>query len=1149
MQTIGVLILPCIVTPMWYRMSQHVKEKVDQDAHKFQTALLSEIEKAAETLHPMTSSATNVARVIGSSINRSDPLPPMKVAPLFFQAFSAIPLVSQVSYIGLEGQFFSYYYEGNRTFAMYSNSTVTYPELGKYNCYRQAVDASTGNLYGVAVKLPSFTINASWIREVLNSNQVYASLGSGWSISSTDNHQKDPDLFLNSVSMEGKGVLSLGFPVKELVNSLNDTDVHGGFLYLAAKSSGEVLLAGSPNTGMVVTGDSVSFYVENNHTGDHGVGHHHNIGNVTCIRENGEARAPVKLNMGNGSYMVYCSPLEVLGVQLVYALALPYDGLEREVEHNSSTSLILLIVMIVAIIISVLSFVVLMARAASREMHLCNSLVKQMEATQQAERKSMNKSLAFATASHDIRAALAGITGLIEISYEEVVPGSEIETNLRQMDSCTKDLVGILNSILDTSKIEAGKMQLEEEEFDVATLLEDVVDLYHPVAIKKSVEVVLDPRDGSILQFSRVKGDRGKLKQVLCNLLSNAVKFTHEGHVSVRAWAQKPSLENKIIASNKDGWWKWLSSLFYKNKQDDQESETMKPVKQNPDAMEFFFEVADTGKGIPKDKQKSVFENFVQVKETALGQGGTGLGLGIVQSLVRLMGGDIGIVDKDDGERGACFRFNVFLTALTGAASMDNTKGDPDVVRESASQGSHQNLGTGLNHVRTPSRCLSIRTPSPRLGRLSPRTEGSHVILLIQNQERLRASQKFMEGLGLKVWIVDHCEQLHSVLMRIKYKQCPHPNSSSGNMDFGSWSESYGVGLKDAPLSSMDGIDQRLPSPRSTSIRGITGFVLLVLDATAAPFEELHRTVTEFKRGLHVPCKVVWLDKPTARGIDAIYLEEDIIDSDDDIMLKPFHGSRLYKVIKLLPEFGGQRAKKESRSQTRKVYADAESSSSRNHSSDRSRSKSKVTPSYRRTVEQGEIHLAESSSGRGKNMKRRSSSPDHIQTPVQSTSSHSLTGKRPVRLSEIQEEHGNLNSDKPLTGMKFLVAEDNFVLRKLAHENLLRLGATVKVCENGEEAMELVRDGLHEQMELGDSLMLPYDYILMDCQMPKMNGLEATRAIRREEKYFGVHIPIIALTAHDSGDEEFREAGMDHHLKKPLNRDSLLDVIRNIQRN
>jgi len=100
--------------------------------------------------------------------------------------------------------------------------------------------------------------------------------------------------------------------------------------------------------------------------------------------------------------------------------------------------------MIAAIFISIVSFILLVVRAAGREIHLCSALIKQMEATQQAERKSMNKSLAFTSATHDIRAALAGITGLIEICYAEVRAGSELDTNLRQMDDCTKDLVGKL---------------------------------------------------------------------------------------------------------------------------------------------------------------------------------------------------------------------------------------------------------------------------------------------------------------------------------------------------------------------------------------------------------------------------------------------------------------------------------------------------------------------------------------------------------------------------------------------------------------------------------------------------------------------------------------------------------------------------------
>lgn len=126
----------------------------------------------------------------------------------------------------------------------------------------------------------------------------------------------------------------------------------------------------------------------------------------------------------------------------VYALVVPQDGLESIIHKYSKMALILLILTIIFMVVSVLSFGFIIVGVARREMHLCSSLIKQMEATRQAETKSMNKSLAIASASHDVRASLAGITGLIEISYDEVPPGSLAGTNLKQMDACIKDLLG-----------------------------------------------------------------------------------------------------------------------------------------------------------------------------------------------------------------------------------------------------------------------------------------------------------------------------------------------------------------------------------------------------------------------------------------------------------------------------------------------------------------------------------------------------------------------------------------------------------------------------------------------------------------------------------------------------------------------------------
>ena len=191
-----------------------------------------------------------------------------------------------------------------------------------------------------------------------------------------------------------------------------------------------------------------------------------------------------------------------------------------------------------------------------------------------------------------------------------------------------------MNSVLDMSKVEAGKMQLEEEEFDMSKLIEESVDLFHVVALKKGLEVIWDPCDGSVMNSSNVKGDSGRLKQIIDNLLSNAIKFTSDGHVVVRSWARRLKLEapeDQTFDCN----FSPVPSLwgcFSVKKADvfDENESVISPAYDN-DTMEFVFEVEDTGVGIPKDKWESIFENFVQVRD---GHGGTGLGLGIVQSFV-----------------------------------------------------------------------------------------------------------------------------------------------------------------------------------------------------------------------------------------------------------------------------------------------------------------------------------------------------------------------------------------------------------------------------------------------------------------------------------------------------------------------------------
>ncbi|KAL8503960.1 hypothetical protein ACS0TY_022625 [Phlomoides rotata] len=655
-----------------------------------------------------------------------------------------------------------------------------------------------------------------------------------------------------------------------------------------------------------------------------------------------------------------------------------------------------------------------------------------MEATQQSERKSMNKSLAFASASHDIRASLAGICGLIEICRNEVTKRDHL-------------LTSILNTILDTSKIESGKMQLEEEEFDVEELVEDVVDLYHPVGMRKGVDVILDPYDGSILKSSCVKGDRGRLKQVLSNLLSNAVKFTSNGHVTVRAKARKPSLESEVFDSNQKS--SLACCLLFKIGRANGKVDVVNTMiqREDPNCMEFIFEVNDTGKGIPKEKQKSVFENYVQVKETALRQEGTGLGLGIVQSLVRLMGGEIKIVDKEAGERGSCFRFNVFLNITETGNSRtcdieingDNISGDDS---------------------------FQVAGPFTRIH--SPKPEGSQVILFIESAKRSSLLCAYLQRLGINVHLVRQHQDLSLTLKKIKRKQNLSRFSSSGtSRSDGFASRASSTRSRDVPLSALDGMDTVVVSSHKRANARL-GFVLIVIDTRAGPFREISRAVAEFKRDLSETCysRVVWLDKTDVNNTSFDGLDEDKLPSSDIVISKPFHGLCLYQTIKLLPEFGGQASDNIAKVESRKVVSVA---------------------------------------------------------------------------NEIEEVGDEAIPRKPLMGKRVLVADDDPIGRKIATFVVSQLGATVFSSENGDSALKLVCTSL------SDHGALPFDCVLMDCEMPVMNGSEATARIREAEKGCGVHTPIIALTAHKKGEEiqKMIQAGVDAYITKPLNKDNFLTAI------